>query len=87
MLDHLTLTLTSHTWAKPLLGRPVSTYVLCATSTSAAAFDAVDWACAAGGNSGGPAFNHRGECVGIAFQSLKDGDTENIGECVTSSGH
>ena len=32
------------------------------------------------GNSGGPAFggdNH--ECVGIAFQSLKDGQTENIG--------
>ena len=24
-----------------------------------------------GGNSGGPAFNARGECVGIAFQSLK----------------
>lgn len=37
----------------------------------------------AGGNSGGPAFNHRGECVGIAFQSLKDGDTENIGENLT----
>ncbi|GJP39933.1 hypothetical protein CLOM_g24251 [Closterium sp. NIES-68] len=31
------------------------------------------------GNSGGPAFNDRGECVGIAFQSLKDSDTENIG--------
>ena len=23
------------------------------------------------GNSGGPAFNNKGECVGIAFQSLK----------------
>ena len=23
------------------------------------------------GNSGGPAFNNQGECVGIAFQSLK----------------
>ena len=23
------------------------------------------------GNSGGPAFNERGQCVGIAFQSLK----------------
>ena len=23
------------------------------------------------GNSGGPAFNNRGQCVGIAFQSLK----------------
>ena len=51
-----------------------------ASRTTAAAFDAIDWMCTAGGNSGGPAFNHRGECVGIAFQSLKDGDTENIGE-------
>jgi S1-C subfamily serine protease len=31
------------------------------------------------GNSGGPAFNDRGECVGIAFQSLKHDDAENIG--------
>ncbi|EFJ16952.1 hypothetical protein SELMODRAFT_154815 [Selaginella moellendorffii] len=31
------------------------------------------------GNSGGPAFNHRGECVGIAFQSLRHEDVENIG--------
>jgi S1-C subfamily serine protease len=31
------------------------------------------------GNSGGPVLNEAGECVGIAFQSLKDGDTENIG--------
>lgn len=31
------------------------------------------------GNSGGPVFNSRGECVGIAFQSLT-GDAENIGE-------
>ena len=31
------------------------------------------------GNSGGPAFNRQGQCVGVAFQSLKDGDTENIG--------
>ena len=31
------------------------------------------------GNSGGPAFNREGLCVGVAFQSLKDGDTENIG--------
>ena len=46
--------------------------------------DAVRLCCAAGGNSGGPAFNHRGECVGIAFQSLKDGDTENIGEHLIS---
>ncbi|XP_047082593.1 protease Do-like 9 [Lolium rigidum] len=31
------------------------------------------------GNSGGPAFNDRGICVGIAFQSLKHEDAENIG--------
>lgn len=31
------------------------------------------------GNSGGPALDARQQCVGIAFQSLKDGDTENIG--------
>lgn len=31
------------------------------------------------GNSGGPAFNSHGECVGIAFQSLKQEDVENVG--------
>ncbi|KAL0385047.1 UNVERIFIED_CONTAM: Protease Do-like 9 [Sesamum radiatum] len=31
------------------------------------------------GNSGGPAFNDRGICVGIAFQSIKHEDVENIG--------
>ncbi|CAN0924443.1 Protease Do-like 9 [Linum grandiflorum] len=31
------------------------------------------------GNSGGPAFNDKGKCVGIAFQSLKHDDAENIG--------
>ncbi|KAF7838354.1 Protease Do-like 9 [Senna tora] len=31
------------------------------------------------GNSGGPAFNDKGNCVGIAFQSLKNEDVENIG--------
>ncbi|KAH7302053.1 hypothetical protein KP509_23G054200 [Ceratopteris richardii] len=31
------------------------------------------------GNSGGPAFNSDGQCVGIAFQSLKHEDAENIG--------
>ena len=30
------------------------------------------------GNSGGPAFSDRGLCVGIAFQSLKHEDAENI---------
>ncbi|PKA52661.1 Protease Do-like 9 [Apostasia shenzhenica] len=31
------------------------------------------------GNSGGPAVNDKGKCVGIAFQSLKHEDVENIG--------
>lgn len=31
------------------------------------------------GNSGGPAFSDKGKCVGIAFQSLKHEDAENIG--------
>lgn len=31
------------------------------------------------GNSGGPAFSDKGKCVGIAFQSLKNDDAENIG--------
>ena len=36
------------------------------------------------GNSGGPAFNVRGECVGAAFQSLKHDDAENIGYVIPS---
>lgn len=45
------------------------------------------------GNSGGPALNDDGECVGIAFQSLKHEDAENIGwvglvcEKTESDGH
>ena len=31
------------------------------------------------GNSGGPTFNDKGQCVGISFQSLKHEDAENIG--------
>ncbi|KAJ4772148.1 protease Do-like protein [Rhynchospora pubera] len=31
------------------------------------------------GNSGGPAFNNKGQCVGIAFQCLKDQGVDNIG--------
>jgi hypothetical protein len=30
------------------------------------------------GNSGGPAFNAAGRCIGVAFQSLKEEDAENI---------
>lgn len=36
------------------------------------------------GNSGGPAFNAEGECVGVAFQSLKHDDAENIGYVIPS---
>ena len=31
------------------------------------------------GNSGGPAFSSEGTCLGIAFQSLKDLNVENVG--------
>ena len=31
-----------------------------------------------GGNSGGPVFNRRGQCVGIAFQALSGSDVENV---------
>ena len=31
------------------------------------------------GNSGGPVFNDLDECVGVAFQSMKQDDAENIG--------
>lgn len=31
------------------------------------------------GNSGGPVFDSKGLCVGVAFQSLKHEDAENIG--------
>lgn len=31
------------------------------------------------GNSGGPAFNGDGECIGVAFQSMDSGEAENIG--------
>ncbi|WIA13005.1 hypothetical protein OEZ85_006615 [Tetradesmus obliquus] len=32
-----------------------------------------------GGNSGGPVFNKRGQCCGIAFQGLSGSDVENVG--------
>ncbi|XP_062106799.1 protease Do-like 9 [Humulus lupulus] len=37
------------------------------------------------GNSGGPAFNDKGNCVGIAFQSLKHEDVENIGYVIPTT--
>jgi len=37
------------------------------------------------GNSGGPAFSSENSCVGIAFQSLKDGQTENIGYVIPTT--
>ncbi|CAL1169670.1 unnamed protein product [Cladocopium goreaui] len=36
------------------------------------------------GNSGGPAFNRNGECVGIAFQSMNADEAENIGYVIPS---
>ena len=38
------------------------------------------------GNSGGPAFNAAGQCVGIAFQSLKNEDTELISYIIPPPG-
>lgn len=35
-----------------------------------------------GGNSGGPVFNRKGQCVGIAFQALSGSDVENV-RCAT----
>uniref|UniRef100_A0A7I4EG20 Protease Do-like PDZ domain-containing protein n=1 Tax=Physcomitrium patens TaxID=3218 RepID=A0A7I4EG20_PHYPA len=37
------------------------------------------------GNSGGPVFHENGECVGIAFQSLKGADAENIGYVIPTT--
>lgn len=37
------------------------------------------------GNSGGPVFHKNGECVGIAFQSLKGVDAENIGYVIPTT--
>ncbi|XP_026387314.1 protease Do-like 9 [Papaver somniferum] len=37
------------------------------------------------GNSGGPAFSDKGNCVGIAFQSLKHEDVENIGYVIPTT--
>eukprot|EP00929_Paragymnodinium_shiwhaense_P080243 TRINITY_DN41831_c0_g1_i1.p1 TRINITY_DN41831_c0_g1~~TRINITY_DN41831_c0_g1_i1.p1 ORF type:complete len:556 (+),score=134.22 TRINITY_DN41831_c0_g1_i1:72-1739(+) len=37
------------------------------------------------GNSGGPALVDDGSCVGVAYQSLKDGSTENIGYIIPVS--
>ncbi|CAJ1457956.1 unnamed protein product, partial [Effrenium voratum] len=36
------------------------------------------------GNSGGPAFNRNGDCVGIAFQSMNADEAENIGYVIPS---
>ncbi|GBF92582.1 protease Do-like [Raphidocelis subcapitata] len=38
-----------------------------------------------GGNSGGPVFNGRGQCVGIAFQALSGSDVENVGYVIPST--
>lgn len=36
------------------------------------------------GNSGGPAFNDAGECVGVAFQSMDSSEAENVGYVIPS---
>ncbi|KAL5701457.1 Protease Do-like 2 [Ranunculus cassubicifolius] len=37
------------------------------------------------GNSGGPAFNDQGECIGVAFQVLRSDDAENIGYVIPTT--
>ncbi|GKA90791.1 protease Do-like protein 9 [Tanacetum coccineum] len=37
------------------------------------------------GNSGGPSFNDKGNCVDIAFQPLKDDDAKNIGYVIPTA--
>ncbi|KAJ4768206.1 protease Do-like protein [Rhynchospora pubera] len=37
------------------------------------------------GNSGGPAFNDQGECIGVAFQVLRGDDIENIGYVIPTT--
>ncbi|PIA61678.1 hypothetical protein AQUCO_00300898v1 [Aquilegia coerulea] len=37
------------------------------------------------GNSGGPAFNDHGECIGVAFQVLRSDDAENIGYVIPTT--
>ncbi|KAJ3702015.1 hypothetical protein LUZ61_005720 [Rhynchospora tenuis] len=37
------------------------------------------------GNSGGPAFNDQGECIGVAFQVYRGDDAENIGYVIPTT--
>lgn len=37
------------------------------------------------GNSGGPAFNENGECIGVAFQVYRSDDAENIGYVIPTT--
>ncbi|KAI3979068.1 hypothetical protein MKX01_016243 [Papaver californicum] len=37
------------------------------------------------GNSGGPAFNSQGECIGVAFQVYRSDDAENIGYVIPTT--
>ncbi|XP_078168968.1 protease Do-like 2, chloroplastic [Carex rostrata] len=37
------------------------------------------------GNSGGPAFNEQGECIGVAFQVYRGDDAENIGYVIPTT--
>ncbi|KAG5567656.1 hypothetical protein RHGRI_003004 [Rhododendron griersonianum] len=41
--------------------------------------------CSILGNSGGPAFNDQGECIGVAFQVYRSDDAENIGYVIPTT--
>ncbi|KAI7739690.1 hypothetical protein M8C21_019639 [Ambrosia artemisiifolia] len=67
--------------AVTVVGYPIGGDTISVTSGVVSRIEILSYIDAAinSGNSGGPAFNDKGECVGIAFQSLKHEDAENIG--------
>ncbi|KAL5661921.1 hypothetical protein ACJX0J_029046, partial [Zea mays] len=65
--------------AVTVVGYPIGGDTISVTSGVVSRIEILSYVHAFQINSGGPAFNDRGKCVGIAFQSLKHEDAENIG--------